>query len=291
MSKFSAFLLAARPKTLPAAFVPVIIGSAAAISVNQFKLLPALVALICSILIQIGTNFVNDLYDYLRGSDTKKRVGPKRALASGLLSVTEMKIAIFITFSLTFLLGLFLVFKAGWIILLVGILSIAAGFSYTAGPYPLAYNALGDIFVIIFFGFVGTIGTYYVQTLEVSPVVVWASIPVGALITNILVINNYRDVEQDKEAGKITLAVKYGRRFARIEYIILLLVSYLTPVVIYIFYIKSLYILLPLISIPIAINQINSLYKLTGSDLNYTLEKTAKLSALFGVLFSIGFVI
>ena len=202
ISKTESWILASRPKTLLAAIVPVLIGSALAIKADKYHFYASLIALICSIAIQIGTNFVNDLYDFLAGSDSKNRLGPQRALSSGLITVTEMKWAIFITFSSTFLLGMYLVYLAGWVIFLVGILSIFAGIAYTAGPYPLAYNGLGDIFVFIFFGFVGTVGTYFVQALEINSFVVWASIPVGALITNILVVNNYRDVEEDKMHGK-----------------------------------------------------------------------------------------
>jgi 1,4-dihydroxy-2-naphthoate octaprenyltransferase len=210
ISKIESWFLASRPKTLPAAVMPVFVGTAIAIHDGVFFAPAAIVALICSVLIQIGTNFINDLYDYLKGSDKKERVGPVRVLASGLISVNEMKIGIAIVFGSAFLLGLYLVYISDWVIFIIGILSLIAGYAYTAGPYPLAYNGLGDIFVFIFFGFVGTIGTYYIQTLEITPFVFWSSIPVGALITNILVVNNYRDIDEDKVAGKRTLAVMYG---------------------------------------------------------------------------------
>jgi 1,4-dihydroxy-2-naphthoate octaprenyltransferase len=150
VSKLESWILASRPKTLPAAVAPVLVGTAVAIKDDKFNLTAFLIALICSILIQVGTNFVNDLYDYLAGSDREDRLGPRRALATGLITVNEMKFAIFITFIVTFLLGMYLVYMGGFVVFLIGILSIFAGIAYTAGPYPLAYNGLGDIFVFIF---------------------------------------------------------------------------------------------------------------------------------------------
>ncbi|OGU80950.1 MAG: 1,4-dihydroxy-2-naphthoate octaprenyltransferase, partial [Stygiobacter sp. RIFOXYA12_FULL_38_9] len=168
----------------------------------MFKPLAAIVALVCAILIQIGTNFVNDLYDFLHGTDKKDRIGPKRVVTSGLISIPEMKLGIIFVFGLSFVLGMYLVHLAGWEILLLGVISILAGIAYTAGPFPLAYNGLGDIASFLFFGLIGTVGTYYVQANEISPFAFWSSIPVGALITNILVVNNYRDREEDQSNGK-----------------------------------------------------------------------------------------
>lgn len=291
LNKLDSWILASRPKTLLAAFVPVIIGTSIAVHDNQFKPIAAVVALICALLIQVGTNFVNDLYDYLSGSDKKDRVGPQRVLVSGLISVNEMKGAITLCFLLTFLLGLYLVYLGGWIILLIGIMSILAGIAYTAGPYPLAYNGLGDIFVFIFFGFVGTIGTYYVQTETLTPLAFWASVPVGALITNILVVNNYRDRDEDKAAGKNTLAVKLGKRFTRIQYVLFMILSYLIPFIVYFTFKKSPLIFLPLLSLPLSIKLIRMIYNLEGRELNKTLELTAKLSAFYGLLFAAGILI
>lgn len=288
IGKFESWVLASRPKTLLAALVPVIIGSAVAAHHNSFKPLAATVALICSILIQVGTNFVNDLYDYLSGKDTKERLGPTRALASGLISVNEMKTGVFITFALTFLLGLYLVSLGGWLILLIGIFSIIAGIAYTAGPYPLAYNGLGDIFVFIFFGLIGTVGTYFVQTGEINILAVWASIPVGALITNILVVNNYRDIDEDKSNGKNTLAVKFGEKFTRLQYVVFMISSYAVLFIVYFTYKENIYIFLPLLSLPIAIKLIKMIYSLKGTSLNNTLALTAKLSLVYGLLFAIG---
>jgi 1,4-dihydroxy-2-naphthoate octaprenyltransferase len=290
-SKLNAWILASRPKTLLAAFVPVIVGSALAIQEGIFVLSYSLVALLCSILIQIGTNFTNDLYDFIKGADNINRKGPQRVLASGLISINEMKTAIIVTFTITFFLGLYLVSAAGWIILLIGILSIIAGIAYTAGPYPLAYNGLGDIFVFIFFGIIGTAGTYYLHSQEFSFISLLISIPVGALITNILLVNNYRDAAEDRLAGKRTTTVILGREFTRLQYIILLMLSFMIPIILYIKYDFSAAVFLPYLSFPLAVYLVRMLYKLEGKELNKTLELTAKFSALFGILFSIGLII
>ncbi len=291
INKLKNWVLASRPKTLPAAISPIIIGSSIAYYDGKFSFVAALIALICSLLIQIGTNFVNDLYDHLKGSDSEERVGPTRTLATGLVSIHEMKLAIYITFGVTFLLGLYLVYLAGWPILLVGILSIASGYAYTAGPYPLAYNGLGDIFVFVFFGFVATVGTYYVQALQLTELIFISSIPAGLLITNILVVNNYRDIDEDRRSNKHTLAVKFGDRFSRIQYLLQLLIAYLIPVVIFISYEIDIVILLPLLTIPMGIKLFQMLFILHGQELNRTLELTAKLSVIFSILFSLGFLL
>lgn len=289
--KIQSWVLASRPKTLFAAVVPVMVGSALAISMNKFFLPYSIVALLCSVLIQIGTNFTNDLYDYFKGSDTIKRKGPRRVLASGLISVKEMRLAIILVFGLTFILGLYLVYSAGLLILWVGIFSIVAGIIYTAGPFPLAYNGLGDVFVFIFFGIVGTMGTYYLHTQEISLIAFIISIPVGSLITNILVVNNYRDVEEDREANKKTLAVILGREFSRWQFIFLILISYATSFILYFYFNYSLWIFLPFATLPLAILLIKMLYTLTGEALNKTLELSAKFAGFYGLLLSIGLIL
>lgn len=288
LSKLDTWILASRPKTLLAAVVPVVTGTSIVSYETKVNILAAGIALICSVLIQVGTNFVNDLYDFLSGADTDTRKGPTRALASGLITVNEMKAAIIIVFGVTFLLGLYLVYISTWITLLIGLLSIFAGIAYTAGPYPLAYNGLGDVFVFLFFGIVGTVGTYYVQLVHVSTLVIWASIPVGALITNILVVNNYRDIDEDREVGKNTLAVKMGRRFTQYQYFIFMILSYLILFVVYFTFNQRLYVFLPLLTLPLAIRLIKMIFSYKGEELNKTLELTAKLSAFYGFLFAIG---
>lgn len=289
--KFENWLLASRPKTLLAAFVPVMVGSALAISLEKFNPLVSIVALVCSVLIQVGTNFTNDLYDYLKGADTENRKGPQRVLASGLISVNEIKIGIFLTFFFAFILGLYLVYTGGIIILIIGILSIIAGLAYTAGPYPLAYKGLGDIFVFMFFGLIGTMGTFYLHTNELSVAAFLSSIPVGSLITNILVVNNYRDIEEDRIAGKNTLAVKLGKTFTQYQFVFLIVVSFLTPLALFIFFDFRFWIFLPYLTLPVVYKIIKMLFTYDGVQLNNTLELTAKLSAVYGILFSAGIIL
>lgn len=290
-SKLQSWILASRPRTLPAALVPVMVGSALAIYHGIFFPAYSIVALLCSILIQIGTNFTNDLYDYLKGTDTKERKGPLRVLASGLISVKEMKWGIFLVFFTAFLLGLYLVYSVGIMILWIGIFSIIAGLAYTAGPFPLAYNGLGDLFVFIFFGIVGTVGTYYLHAQQFTSLAFLISLPVGALITNILIVNNYRDIEEDKTAGKNTLAVLLGREFSRYEYVFFILVSFFIPFLLHFKYDFNIWIFLPYITLPIAITLVKMIYALTGTQLNKTLELSAKFSAIYGLLLSIGIIL
>jgi 1,4-dihydroxy-2-naphthoate octaprenyltransferase len=202
-----------------------------------------------------------------------------------------MKAGIALVFLTAFTAGLYLVYTGGIFVLAIGVASILAGMAYTAGPYPLAYNGLGDIFVFMFFGIVGTMGSYYVQVHEFTLLTFLSSIPVGALITNILVVNNYRDIEEDKAARKFTLAVKLGRTFTRYQYLVLLLVSFIIPVVFYIYFNFRLWIFLPYLTLPLAINLIRMLYKSNGKELNKMLELTAQFSAIFGLLFSMGIII
>ncbi len=290
-TKFQSWILASRPKTLPAAIVPVLVGSALAVSVDKFYLSYSIVALFCALLIQIGTNFTNDLYDYLKGADSKQRKGPVRVLASGLISVKEMKTGSVIVFGSAFLLGLYLVHSAGIIILWIGIVSIIAGIVYTAGPFPLAYNGLGDFFVFAFFGVVGTMGTFYLHTQEFSILSFLVSLPVGALTTNILIVNNYRDIEEDKAAGKNTLAVYLGRNFTRWEFIILLLLSYAVSIILFLNFEYNYWIFLPYITIPFTIILVRMLFNLKGESLNKTLALTAKFAGIYCLLLSAGLIL
>ena len=289
--KINSWILASRPRTLPAALVPVMVGSALAIYHGKFFPAYSIIALLCSILIQIGTNFTNDLHDHLKGSDTKERKGPQRVLASGLISVKEMELGIFFIFFLAFLLGLYLVYSVGLIILWIGIFSIVAGLAYTAGPFPLAYNGLGDIFVFIFFGIVGTVGTYYLHVQQFTSLAFLISLPVGGLITNILIVNNYRDIEEDKSNGKNTLAVLLGKEFSRFEYVFFILVSFFVPFLLHFKYDFNFWVFLPYVTLPLAITLVKMIYAFNGVQLNKTLELTAKFSALFGLLLSIGIIL
>ncbi len=291
ISKIKLWFIASRPKTLPAAIAPVVAGSATAYHENVFEPVPALLALLVSLFIQIGTNFVNDYGDFKKGADKEKRVGPQRFLSLGIITPQQIKKAIVISFSIAFIIGLFLVWRGGLPALAVGVASILAGIAYTAGPFPLAYNGLGDVFVLVFFGFVATAGTYYVQALTVSPLALWVSLPVGLLITNILVVNNYRDADSDKLVGKKTLAVLFGKNFSRVQYVASIFLSYAILVYLYFAFKLSLAIFLPFLLLPAAFKLIKQIYNETGKALNLTLARTAMFSALFSILFSIGLIL
>ena len=238
MSNARNWFLASRPKTLPAAIVPVAIGGALAETVNGFSFLPWLICLVFAVLIQIGTNFANDYYDFLKGADDERRIGPKRAVASGWISPNSMRTGMLVIFGMAFITGCMLVPFGGWGIFVVGILSIICGIAYTGGPYPLGYNGWRDVFVFIFFGWIATGFTYYVQTGSFEfnhgslSGVLWiflaGSVP-GALATNLLVVNNVRDAPLDREAGKRTLVVRIGRRFGIGEYVVMSVLTVSIP--------------------------------------------------------------
>ncbi len=218
---------AARPKTLPAAAAPVLVGTAVAYREGGFHPPSALAALLGALLIQVGTNFANDLFDARKGADTLERTGPPRAVALGWTSPRQMARATALAFLGAALCGFYLVLRAGWPILLVGLASVLAGVGYTAGRYALAYVGLGDLFVFLFFGLVAVVGSTYVQTLSMPPLAWATAVPVGLLSTAILVVNNLRDAPTDARAGKRTLVVRFGRRFGLLEYAALLLGAHL----------------------------------------------------------------
>lgn len=280
---------AARPQTLAASIVPVMVGASLAFSHHQFRIDTTFVALLCALLIQIGTNFANDYYDFVKGADTEERIGFERATALGLVSPKAMLNATILTMSLAFFVGLYLVWVGGWIILVIGLLSLLFGVLYTGGPYPLGYNGLGDLFVFIFFGIIAVMGTYYVNTFEWNALSFLASLPVGALCVNILVVNNLRDIHQDRISGKRTLGVLFGEDVLKTEYLVLLFLAFLIPVIFYHFYDYSIWIILPYLSLPIAWQLIKKIwYHSDKRELNKTLERTAQFMILFGLLFSIG---
>lgn len=290
--KLQAWILASRPKTLPAAAIPVIVGTALAISAGTFRPAPALAALLGALLIQIGTNFHNDLYDFKRGTDTEERLGPTRVTSAGLLSPREVEVGTWSAFGLAACIGLYLVYVGGWPILVIGAASILAAIGYTAGPAPYGYYGLGDLFVFVFFGLVAVIGTYYVQALAVTPAAVLASIPVGALSTAILVVNNVRDLPTDHAAGKRTLAVILGRRGAGVEYALLLLSAYVVPLLFWTLLDAGIWVLLPWLTAPLAVRLYNTVRTETdGVILNTALAQTAQLLALHGILFSVGLIL
>jgi 1,4-dihydroxy-2-naphthoate octaprenyltransferase len=306
ISRTKAWVMAARPQTLPAAAAPVLVGTGLAVHDGVFAALPALFALVGAALIQVATNFANDYYDAVQGADTEEREGFTRVTASGLIAAPEVKRAMYLTFALAVVVGTYLVYVGGVPILVVGLLSVASGIAYTGGPYPLGYHGLGDLFVFVFFGLVAVVGTYYVQaaaalagafplwlppgTVTTSAIV--ASLPVAALSTNILVVNNLRDRREDARTGKRTLAVRFGARFARAEYVALVALAYVAPLSLLSTPAFGVGVLLPLLSLPLAVSVTRTvLTETSGTELNPALERTGKTLALYAVLAAVGFVV
>jgi 1,4-dihydroxy-2-naphthoate octaprenyltransferase len=283
-----AWILAARPATLSAAIVPVAVGTAVAHAAGGVAWGPALAALFGSMCIQIGTNFANDVFDHEKGADTEERLGPPRAAALGLLSGHQLYAGIAVVFGLAFLAGVYLTTIAGWPVVAIGIASLLSGLAYTGGPYPLGYHGLGDVFVMAFFGFVAVCGTVFVQLGHVPELAWWASVPVGALATAILVVNNVRDRDTDVGAGKRTLAVRFGRGGALGEYVALVVLAYAVPVVLVVTGKAHVWALLPLATLPVAAVRVRALFAAVGKAHNPVLVGTAKLLVLFGALFTLG---
>ncbi|HEY5952443.1 MAG TPA: 1,4-dihydroxy-2-naphthoate polyprenyltransferase [Kofleriaceae bacterium] len=290
-STLSTWIAAARLRTLPAAVVPVLVGTAVADATRAIAWGPALAALGGALAIQIGTNFANDVFDAERGADGPDRIGPLRAVSAGLITAAAMKRAMIAAFVVASAFGLFLTATVGWPIAAIGIASIIAGIAYTGGPWPLGYNGLGDVFVLIFFGFVAVCGTAYVQLGEVPHLALWASLPVGALATAIIVVNNLRDRATDARVGKRTLAVRLGRRGAIIEYAALLAVAYAVPIILAVGA-HAAWRALPVITAPLAARRLRELVRAaSGPDFNRCLASTAQLLLFHGVLLAIGLVI
>ena len=284
--------MAARPKTLWAAIAPVIIGTAMAYADGGWHWPSALAALSGAVLIQIGTNFANDYSDFKKGTDAGERLGPVRVTQAGLVKPSTMKRTTAIVFSLAIIAGAYLVWRGGWPIAVIGGLSILFGLLYTAGPYPLGYNGLGEIFVLVFFGPVAVGGTYYVQTLSINTTVLLAGLSPGLFSVAILTVNNLRDINGDARAGKRTLAVRFGPRFARYEYIACVVVASLLPLLLFINSGGHVYSLAVLVVIPVAIPTfIKVLTKSDGPALNDALAATGRLLLVFAVLFSCGWVL
>jgi len=282
------WLMAARPKTLTAALVPVMVGTALAYGLGVGRWLPALAALVGAMLIQIGTNLTNDYYDFKKGADTEERLGPKRVTQSGLIAPGVVLASALTCFGLAVATGTYLVAVGGWPIVAIGLASVLAGYAYTGGPFPLAYHGLGDVFVFIFFGLVAVPGTYYVQALTVGPAAWWAAIPVGAIGTALLVVNNLRDASTDVKANKKTLVVRFGTTAGKAEYVVLLAMAFATPLAMWGLGLASPWVLLALLSAPVAVAPLKLVLGAQGAALNPALGGTAKLQLVFGLLFSVG---
>lgn len=291
LSRWQRWILASRPKTLTAAATPVLVGSAIAYVYGHFMLPEALAALLVAFSIQIGTNLHNDVSDYQRGTDRADRLGPLRVTQSGLLEPHQVRLGAYLCFSLAALAGLFLVLQGGVVVLAMGVFSILAALSYSAGPSPLSENGLADVFVLLFFGFVAVCGTVYVQMGRI-PVEAWlASAAVGATITALLVVNNVRDIESDHLSGRRTIPVVFGRRAGIVEYQLLLAVAYFVPVLVYLLNLSTGWVLLPLLTLPLAVRWSRFLHKHEGRVLNRCLGGTAQLIFLHGYALALGFVL
>jgi 1,4-dihydroxy-2-naphthoate octaprenyltransferase len=282
----NAWLMATRPKTLTAAAVPVAVGTAAAARAGHFEPLAALAALFGALFIQVGTNLTNDYYDFVKGADHEGRLGPQRVTQSGLIAPRVVLGAALLCFALAAVCGVHLIQVGGWPILAVGVCSLACGYLYTGGPYPLAYHGLGDPFVFVFFGPVAVVGTYWVQAHTVDLVPVLASVPVGLLASALLVVNNLRDIPTDEKAGKRTLAVKLGDRFTRFQYAGLLVISFAWPVLVAVAA-GSPAPLVMWLALPLALAPWKTVRRSTGAALNAALAQTARLHAVSGVLLAV----
>ena len=285
------WILASRPVTLGASLAPVLIAGGLAYSRMLFNFWPFLVALICALFIQVGTNFANDYYDFLTGAD-KNRTGFVRMIQSGSIAPHQMKIAFIFMFALAILLGVYLIIIGGWLIAVIGILAICFGVLYTGGPYPLAYIGFAEFFVIIFFGPIATWGTYYVQTLQSSNIAIIAGLAPGFLSCALLAVNNLRDINQDKLVGKKTLAVRFGEIFARSECIIFILAAAMVPIFLFKCNPNKPFLLGGCVIIIFAVPSIKLIcYSRDRQKLNKTLISTGRMLFLLGTLITLGFLI
>ncbi len=285
------WILAARPKTLWAAVAPVVIGAAVAID-DGFMHLPSLAAaLLGAIFIQIGTNFANDLFDFKKAVDTVDRLGPLRVTHAGLVTPVQMRNATIIAFSIAFVIGIYLVYRGGWPIVAIGLLSILFGVLYTGGPYPLGYNGLGDIFVLIFFGPVAVGGTYYVMAQTITAPAILCGIPPGLLSTGILVVNNIRDIRTDAASGKKTLAVRFGRQASEIQYLVMVVIALMYPVIAFAVTREHAYAMIALAAFLPAIPVIRLVLHEEGQILNLALAGTGRVLAIYSALFAIGWML
>ncbi len=289
-SKLSLWWLAARPKTLPAAAAPVIVGSSVAYFDTAFSLFPATAAFLGALLLQIAVNLANDYFDAKHAIDSDERLGPARVTQSGLIPPSHVKLAIVVTLCLAALIFVYLTYVGGVVIFAVACASVLSALAYSGGPYPLASHGLGELFVFIFFGLVAVCGTYWVQAKTLSLAVVMASLAPGLLISAIMVVNNLRDIPTDEPAGKRTLAVRLGRKRTIFLFRTMVLASYVI-IPLLVTYFLPFPIFLSCLTLPLAISVCREIAKNSGSDLNATLAKTAQLSLFFSLFFAVGMII
>jgi len=283
------WILASRPRTLPAAIAPVLVGTALAAAEDEFRVLPFIAALVGSIFIQIGTNLSNDYSDARRGADTEERLGPVRVTAGGLMPPRHVLVGTYVAFGVAVAAGLYLAAVAGWELLVVGVASILAGVLYTGGPRPYGYEGLGELFVFVFFGIVAVVGSFYVQTEELRWEAFALAVPVGLLSSAILVVNNVRDIDTDRRAGKRTLAVKLGRERARRLFTAMIVLSFAAPIATFAFGGLTAWLLVTLAAVPLAVPLVRTVSSRSdGPALNAALAGTGRLLAAFSLLLSAG---
>lgn len=290
MRTAAVFFEAARPRTLPAGAAPVVLGIALAAADGGLHVVAAACAVIAALAIQIGTNYANDYFDFKNGADTDARVGPRRATQAGLVSPSTMRAAFVVAFAIAVAFGSYLVWRGGWPIVVVGVLSVICGILYTGGPKPLGYLGLGDVLVLLFFGPIAVAGTVYVQTLKLSWPAVLVGLSPGLLSTAILVVNNLRDRHTDIGANKKTLAVRLGPTAARIEYTLCVAGGLLVPIVVGA-WLGHTTALLVLIAVPMAVSTTRAVWQTDGPALNPLLGRTAKLLLLTTVLTVLGWLL
>ncbi len=281
--------MAARPRTLPAAVAPVLVGTALAGFDHVFHPLRFLAALLGAVFIQVGTNLSNDYSDARRGADTEDRLGPVRVTAGGLVPPRQVLVATYVSFGLAVLAGIYLIVVAGWQLLLVGAASILAGVAYTGGPKPYGYDGLGEVFVFLFFGIVAVAGSFFVQVRHLSWEAFALAVPVGLLAAAILVVNNFRDIDTDGRAGKRTLAVRLGRERTRMVFAAIVYGAYLLAPLTWLFGPLKPWLLLPWLTLPAAAPLVRLVRNRTdGPSLNQALAQTGMLQLAFCVLLSAG---
>ena len=283
--------LAIRPRTLPAAASGVAMGCALAWYDGSFQLLPALACLLIALLLQIGSNVANDVFDFERGADTAERLGPVRVTQAGFLTPTQVKRGMVVIFGLAAMLGLYLAALRGWTVIWLGAAAILSAVAYTGGPYPLGYHGLGDVFVFLFFGLAAVAGTYFVQVGSVSVIAWWMSVPVGLIVTAILVVNNLRDIDSDRRAGKHTLAVRLGERGAKIEYVLCMAIAYLIVPALVLMNLIPIGGMLAWLSLPVAVRTLRTVFTQKGRPLNAALAGTGQTAFLFSLFFWVGLLI
>ena len=288
MATTTQWVEAARPRTLPAAVAPVLAGTGVAVHADGFVWWKATLALVVALALQVAVNYANDYSDGVRGTDAN-RVGPLRLVGSGTATPLQVRRAALASFGVAGVAGLVLVATTNWWLLLFGAAAIIAAWYYTGGSKPYGYHALGEVFVFVFFGLVAVSGTTYLQTGRLEPLAVAAAIPVGSLVTAILVVNNVRDIETDRRAGKHTLAVLVGRRASVIQFMLLVGVAYVTPIVLLVAGWTSPAVLLPVVTLPLAARLLQTVRRADDPrQLNPVLRATARLSLVFSILFAVG---